>query len=191
MPWDVLSAGSSAADWRCCVYSNIVMFCSCQYFIISIWEIFSKNKKISCNALGCSKCGGLRSWLMILRVYKFSCVLITPCQYIIFKKHKQVKHGWVVMPWNLVSAGASTADRWFCAYINLIMYWLFQNIIKKKQQNQTSKRHRYVTMPWDVPTVGAPATDWWFYVYIDVVMYKLCKYIIMKTKKKNRITPHV
>ena len=145
----------------CCLYKSNYAF------IMSIYHRLKKSK-ISCNALGCSKCGNLGSWLMILHVYKFSCVIITSCQYIIFKKHEQVKHGWVVLE-SSKCRGLHSWSMILCLYkYNYV--WIISKH-HRKQQNQTSKRHRYVTMPWDVPTVGAPATDWWFYVYIDVVMY--------------------
>ena len=86
------------------------------------------------------------------------------CQYIITNKtFKGKTNRWVVMPWDVLSVGAFAADWWFCAYLNLVMYWICQYlIVKKHQYKEKTMKNRSAVLPWDVLGVGASAADWWF-----------------------------
>ena len=91
------------------------------------------------------------------------------------------------MPWDVLSVGASAADWWFCLYMNVVTYWLYQYIVKTKQKNNTSEKHRHVAMPWDVPSAGASAADWWFCVFKCSDVLNMSIYHHQKTKKNNKL----
>ena len=71
---------------------------------------------------------------MVLCLYKLSYVLNMSISHskntLKTRTHKENRS--VAMPWDVLSAGASAADWWFCVYINLVMYWICQYPTVKK-----------------------------------------------------------
>ena len=141
MPWDVLSVGASAADWWFCVYTNLVIYWICQYRIkknFETMETWWNIDQLQCLGMFLSVGASAADWRFCVYI---NLPMYWIVQYLIVKKTlKTWKNDWntrsVVMLWDVLSVGASAADWWCCAYINLVMYWLCQyQIVKKNFEN--------------------------------------------------------
>ena len=96
-----------------------------------------------------------------------------------------MKNRSVVMPWDVLSVGASAADWWFCDDINVVMHWICQYlIVKKLWKHGQIMKNRSVVMPWDVLSGGLPQLIDGF-VYTNLVMHWICQYLIVQMRWKH------